>query len=173
MRFRGRIHKFGDNIDTDAIIPARYLSIRDPEELAKHCMEGVDPDFPKKAKRGDILIAGRNFGMGSSREHAPLALKALGISCVVAQSFARIFFRNAINIGLPAVECPEALEIGDEGDEVEVDLLRGEIENPRKKQIYRIRSFPPFIIDLISCGGLVEYTRRKLKDPERGKWNSR
>ena len=173
MKFKGRIHKFGDNIDTDAIIPARYLSIRDPEELARHCMEGVDPDFPKKAKRGDILVAGRNFGMGSSREHAPLALKALGISCVVAKSFSRIFFRNAINIGLPAIECPEAPEIGDEGDEVEIDLLEGEIKNLQKKQTYKIHPVSYTHLNLLSCGGLVEYTRRKLKDPERGKWNSR
>lgn len=162
MRFHGRAWVFGDNIDTDVIIPGRYLNTTDPQELAAHCMEGVDPEFPRKVRPGDIVVAGRNFGSGSSREHAPISLKAAGISCVIAQSFARIFFRNAINIGLPVLECPEAVEATQPGDELEVRLDTGEILNRRAGTVFRAKPYPPFMLELIRAGGLIPYTRARL-----------
>jgi 3-isopropylmalate/(R)-2-methylmalate dehydratase small subunit len=163
MRFQGRAWVFGDNIDTDVIIPGRYLNTTDPQELAAHCMEGVDPEFPRKAQPGDIVVAGRNFGSGSSREHAPLSLKAAGVSCVVAKSFARIFFRNAINIGLPVLECPEAVEAIQPGDELEVRLDTGEILHRRTGQVFRAKPYPPFMLELIRAGGLIPYTKARLR----------
>jgi len=154
---KGRVWKFGEHIDTDVIIPARYLNTSDPNALAKHCMEGVRPDFAARVQRGDILVAGDNFGCGSSREHAPIAIKALGISCVVARSFARIFFRNAINIGLPIVESREAADDAQEGDILEVDLEAGLIRNPRLGKEYRVPPFPPEIRAIIAAGGLMAY----------------
>ncbi len=158
----GRVFKFGDNIDTDLIIPARYLDRTDPKELGAHCMEGVDPEFPKKVKEGDIIVAGYNFGCGSSREHAPIAIKGCGVACVIAKSFARIFFRNAINTGLPILESRDAHEI-DDGDEVEVDLEKGEIRDITKGKIFRASPFPDFMLEIMKAGGLTEYTKRRLK----------
>ncbi|WP_376789140.1 3-isopropylmalate dehydratase small subunit [Thermoflexus sp.] len=163
MRFHGRAWVFGDNIDTDVIIPGRYLNTTDPKELAAHCMEGIDPEFPHKVQPGDIVVAGRNFGSGSSREHAPISLKAAGVSCVIAKSFARIFFRNAINIGLPVLECPEAVEAISPGDELEVHLDTGEIRNHRTGQTFRAKPYPPFMLELIRAGGLIPYTRARLQ----------
>ncbi len=163
MRFRGRAWVFGDNIDTDVIIPGRYLNTTDPKELAAHCMEGVDPEFPRKVQPGDIVVAGRNFGSGSSREHAPLSLQAAGVSCIIAKSFARIFFRNAINIGLPVLECPEAVDAISPGDELEVHLDTGEIRNQRTGQAFRAKPYPPFMLELIRAGGLIPYTRARLQ----------
>jgi 3-isopropylmalate/(R)-2-methylmalate dehydratase small subunit len=162
MRWRGRVHKYGDNIDTDVIIPARYLNISDPVELAQHCLEGIDAEFVKEASPGDIIVAGSNFGCGSSREHAPLAIKAAGISVVIARSFARIFFRNAINIGLSVLECEEAVAVTNVGDILEVDLDSGEINNLTQGKKFHAEPYPEFMLGLISAGGLVEYTRRKL-----------
>ena len=155
MKFQGKTIKYGDNVDTDVIIPARYLNTSEPAELAKHCMEDLDADFSKKIKKGDLMIAGENFGCGSSREHAPLAILASGISVVIAKSFARIFYRNAINIGLPIVECPEAAEEIREGDEVEVDLDQGIINNLTTGKTYQTAPFPEFIQKIIQAGGLV------------------
>lgn len=162
MKFKGRAHKFGSNIDTDVILPGRYLNITDPEELAKHIMEGIDPGFFYKVKPGDIIVATTNFGCGSSREHAPLALKTAGISCIIAESFARIFFRNAINLGLPALESNAALEIKD-GDLLEVEVETGEIVNITQNKTYMAKPYPPFLLDIIKAGGLIEYTKRRLK----------
>lgn len=159
---RGKVHKFGDNIDTDIIIPARYLVTTDPQELAKHCMEPISPDFPQQAKPGDIIVAGENFGCGSSREHAPLAIKGLGISCVIAKSFARIFYRNAFNIGLPVLECPEAVEETQDGDELEVNMETGEIRNLTRGKTYQATPIPPFMREILNAGGLINYVRRKL-----------
>jgi 3-isopropylmalate/(R)-2-methylmalate dehydratase small subunit len=161
LKIRGRAITVGDNIDTDQIIPAVYLTSTDPAELAKHCLEGYDEKFPSKIKEGDILIAGENFGCGSSREHAPWAIKGAGIQCIIAKSFARIFFRNAINIGLPIVECPEGLEAED-GDEVEVDFEEGKVRNITKGKEYKTQSFPPFLQEIIDAGGLIGYARRRL-----------
>ena len=161
MKIRGRAITVGDNIDTDQIIPAVYLTSTDPAELAKHCLEGYDEKFPSKIKEGDILVAGENFGCGSSREHAPWAIKGAGIQCIIAKSFARIFFRNAINIGLPIVECPEGLEAED-GDEVEVDFEEGKVRNITKGKEYKTQSFPPFLQEIIDAGGLIGYARRRL-----------
>ncbi len=155
MKFQGKTIKYGDNVDTDVIIPARYLNTSEPAELAKHCMEDLDADFSKKIKKGDLMIAGENFGCGSSREHAPIAILASGISVVIAKSFARIFYRNAINIGLPIVECPEAAEEIREGDEVEVDLDQGIIKDLTTNKIYQTAPFPEFIQKIIRAGGLV------------------
>lgn len=160
--WRGKAHKFGDNIDTDIIIPARYLVTTDPEELAKHCMEPIAPDFPRRVKPGDIIVAGENFGCGSSREHAPLAIKGLGISCVIAKSFARIFYRNAFNIGLPALECPEAVDGIREGDELEVNMGTGTIRNLTTGETFQAMPIPPFMRDILEAGGLISYIRRKL-----------
>lgn len=160
--FRGKAHKFGDNIDTDVIIPARYLVTTDPAELAKHCMEAIAPDFSRKAQPGDIIVAGENFGCGSSREHAPLSIKGLGISCIIAKSFARIFYRNAFNIGLPALECPEAVGNIKDGDELEVDIETGRIHNLTKGQVYQAMPIPEFMRQILGAGGLINYVRRKL-----------
>lgn len=155
MKAKGLVIKYGDNIDTDVIIPARYLSTSVPEELAKHCMEDIDTTFAGRVKKGDIMVGGANFGCGSSREHAPIAIKASGISCVIAKDFARIFFRNAINIGLPILECPEASSDIDEGNEVEIDFDTGVITNVTKGKSYKAAAFPPFMQEIISAGGLI------------------
>lgn len=155
MKAKGLVIKYGDNIDTDVIIPARYLSTSVPEELAKHCMEDIDTSFAGRVKKGDIMVGGANFGCGSSREHAPIAIKASGISCVIAKDFARIFFRNAINIGLPILECPEASADIDEGNEVEIDFDTGVITNVTKGKSYQAAAFPPFMQEIISAGGLI------------------
>jgi 3-isopropylmalate/(R)-2-methylmalate dehydratase small subunit len=160
---KGRVHKYGANVDTDAIIPARYLNISEAAELAKHAMEGIDKDFVKKVKRRDIIVATTNFGSGSSREHAPLAIKAAGISCIIAKSFARIFFRNAINIGLPLLECEEAVNKTKAGDTLEVDLSRGRIRNMTNGKEFTAKPYPDFMAGLISAGGLIQYTKRRLK----------
>ena len=161
---KGKVHKYGANVDTDAIIPARYLNVSDPAELAKHCMEGIDPEFVSRVKPGDIMMATTNFGCGSSREHAPLAIKAAGISCIIAKSFARIFFRNAINIGLPLLECDEAVDKTEAGDTLEVDLSSGRIKNLTSGVEFRARPYPDFMAELISAGGLVEYTKKRLQN---------
>ena len=145
MDAKGRVHKYQDNVDTDVIIPARYLNTKDHAELASHCMEDIDPDFVKNVKPGDIIVAGENFGCGSSREHAPIAIKASGVSCVIATTFARIFYRNAINIGLPILECPEASKGIEDGDQVEVDFSKGEIRDVTKNETYTAAPFPEFI----------------------------
>ena len=162
MIIKGKVHKYGANVDTDVIIPARYLNISDPAELAKHCMEDIDKDFVKRVKPGDIMMAITNFGCGSSREHAPLAIKAVGISCIIAKSFARIFFRNAINIGLPLLECDEAVDKTEAGDTLEVDLASGRIKNVTRSMEFGAKPYPDFMAKLISAGGLVEYTKRRL-----------
>ena len=158
---KGIVFKFGDNVDTDVIIPARYLNSSDPKELATHCMEDIDPEFVNKVSQGDIIVATKNFGCGSSREHAPIAIKAAGVSCVIAETFARIFYRNAINIGLPIIECPEAAKRIDEGDEVEVDFDSGIITNHTKKETYQGQAFPPFMQKIIDCEGLVNYINQQ------------
>ncbi len=163
MVIKGRTWRFGADVDTDAIIPARYLNTSDPEELAGHVMEDADPDFPRKVKPGDIIVAEKNFGCGSSREHAPIAIKAAGIQAVVARSFARIFYRNAFNIGLPIFESPEAAEKIREGDEIEIDADSGIIRNLSRGEEYRAKPIPPFMQELIEAGGLVEWTRRRIK----------
>ena len=159
---KGKVHKYGADVNTDVIIPARYLNIYDPAELAKHCMEDIDEDFLKRVETGDIVVATTNFGCGSSREHAPMALKAAGISCVIAKSFARIFFRNAINIGLPLLESDEAVDNTEAGDVVEVDLSRGEIKNVTKNLTFTASPYPDFMAEIISSGGLIEYTKKRL-----------
>jgi len=161
---KGRVWTFGDDIDTDVIIPARYLNTTDPSELAAHCMEDADPRFAGKVSAGDVIVAGRNFGCGSSREHAPLAIKAAGISCVIAESFARIFYRNAINIGLPILESAEASSCLKEGDMVEIDLARGEIKDITGGRRFTAAAFPPFMQEIMRCGGLINYTREKVKN---------
>lgn len=159
MILKGKVWKFGDNVNTDEIILAKYLNTSDPNELGKHCMESLDQMFSKKLKKGDIIIAGNNFGCGSSREHAPIALKGCGISCVIAKSFARIFFRNSINIGLPILESKEASDGIKEGDEIEIDLEKGRIKNLTQNNAYESRPFPKFMQDLIKAGGLLNYLR--------------
>lgn len=159
MKAEGKVIKYGDNIDTDIIIPARYLNTSLPEELAKHCMEDIDKEFVNKVQNGDIMVGGANFGCGSSREHAPIAIKASGISCVIADSFARIFFRNAINIGLPILECPEASKDIEDGDTVEINFDNGVIKNKTKNKEYQAVAFPPFMQKLINAGGLVKYIK--------------
>ena len=160
MQAKGKVIKYGDNIDTDVIIPARYLNTADHAELAKHCMEDIDKDFTNKVQKGDIMVGGANFGCGSSREHAPIAIKASGISCVIAKDFARIFFRNSINIGLPILECAEASEDIDNGDEVEVNFDTGVITNVTKNKTYKAAAFPEFMQGIINAGGLVEYLKQ-------------
>lgn len=160
MAFKGRIHRFGRDIDTDVIIAARYLNSIDMKELSKHCMEDVDPDFVNRVTEGDVIIADENYGCGSSREHAPLVIKELGISCIIAKSFARIFYRNSINVGLPILICPEAVDAGKEGGTVEVDLATARITIDGKT--YQAEAFPPFLQEMISVGGLMEYTKNKL-----------
>jgi len=158
----GKVWKYGDNVDTDAIIPARYLNMSTEAELAAHCMEDIDRTFVKQVQRGDIIVAGKNFGCGSSREHAPVAIKGCGVSCVIAESFARIFYRNAINIGLPILECPAAAQSTQAGQTLEVDLATGKIHNRATGQEFQATPYPPFMLELIAAGGLIEYTRRKL-----------
>ena len=160
MKFTGKVLKYGDNVDTDVIIPARYLNTSDHSELASHCMEDIDKDFVKKVSKGDIMVAGYNFGCGSSREHAPIAIKASGISLVIAKTFARIFYRNAINIGLAIVECPEAAEAIENGHEVEADLDNGVIYDKTSGSSYKTQPFPEFIQKIITNGGLIESIRR-------------
>jgi 3-isopropylmalate/(R)-2-methylmalate dehydratase small subunit len=162
MLIKGRTWLFGNDIDTDAIIPARYLNTADPVELAKHIMEDADKDFPVKVKAGDMIVAGKNFGCGSSREHAPIAIKAAGIQAVVAKSFARIFYRNAFNIGLPIFESEAASKAVKEGDEIEIDADKGVIRNLTTKVEYKSNPIPPFMQELIASGGLVAWTKRKL-----------
>lgn len=162
MKIKGKVWKFGKNIDTDVIIPARYLNTSDPAELAKHCMEDADPDFSKKIKPGDIIVAGKNFGCGSSREHAPIALKAAGIGCVIAPSFARIFYRNSFNMGLPIFECDEIDNAIREGDEVEVDADLGEIRDLTTGDIFRAQPIPLFMQELIADGGLIPHVLKSL-----------
>lgn len=155
MKAQGRVHKYGNNIDTDVIIPARYLNTADHKELASHCMEDIDKEFVSKVQVGDIMVGGANFGCGSSREHAPIAIKESGISCVIAKTFARIFYRNAINIGLPILECPAASEGIEAGDEVVIDFDSGVIENKTKGETYKAQPFPEFIKDIIRANGLL------------------
>ena len=162
MTLKGKVHKYGADVNTDVIIPARYLYMDDPDELAQYCMEDIDADFLSRVEPGDIIMATTNFGCGSSREHAPLAIKAAGISCVIAGSFARIFFRNAINIGLPLLECAEAVANTEAGDLLEVDLSRGEIKNLTRGMAFTAKPYPDFMAELISAGGLIEYTRKRL-----------
>jgi len=159
---KGKVFKYGANVDTDAIIPARYLNVSDPAELAKHCMEDIDAEFVKRVKPGDIIVATTNFGCGSSREHAPLAIKASGISGIIAKSFARIFFRNAVNIGLPLLECEEAVDNTEAGDVLEVDLAAGKIRNLTNGKEFTAKPYPDFMSELISAGGLIEYTKKRL-----------
>ena len=161
MIFTGKVWKFGDNIDTDAIIPARYLNTSDPAELARHCMEDADPDFMKKMKAGDIILGGENFGCGSSREHAPIAIKAAGISCVVAKSFARIFYRNAFNMGLPIFESRELADAAAEGVEITIDSKKGMITVAGKNQNFQISPIPPFMEQLLADGGLMKHIAKK------------
>jgi 3-isopropylmalate/(R)-2-methylmalate dehydratase small subunit len=163
MQLKGQVHKFGMNVDTDVIIPARYLNVSEPQELAKHCMEDIDPQFVKKLKKGDIILAEANFGCGSSREHAPLAIKSAGVSCVIARSFARIFFRNSIDIGLPLLECSECVDQTQEGDILEVDLSTGKIQNLTRGQTFTAKPYPEFMSELINAGGLIEYTKKRLQ----------
>jgi 3-isopropylmalate/(R)-2-methylmalate dehydratase small subunit len=154
-KVQGRVHKYGDDVNTDVIIPARYLNIHDMDELSLHCMEDIDPKFVEKANPGDIIVAQDNFGCGSSREHAPVVIKQRGISCVIATTFARIFYRNAINIGLPIMECPEASERIEDGDEVAIDFATGVITNVTKNETYQAAPFPAFIQEIIDAGGLL------------------
>ncbi|MDD3270555.1 MAG: 3-isopropylmalate dehydratase small subunit [Syntrophomonadaceae bacterium] len=161
MKFTGKVHKFGADVDTDVIIPARYLNTFDPVELAKHCMEDADAEFPTKVKAGDIIVADKNFGCGSSREHAPIAIKGAGVSCVIARSFARIFYRNAINTGLPILECDTAIDAINSGDEVEVDLDLGQVRNLRTGEVYEAAPFPPFMQEIMAKGGLINYIKDK------------
>ena len=158
---KGHVFKYGDNVDTDVIIPARYLNSSDPKELALHCMEDIDKDFVKNVHVGDIIVANKNFGCGSSREHAPIAIKAAGVSCVIAETFARIFYRNSINIGLPIIECPQAAKEIETGDEVEVDFDTGVITDVTKGTSYQGQAFPPFMQKIIDCEGLVNYINQK------------
>ena len=157
----GSVFKYGDNVDTDVIIPARYLNSSDPAELATHCMEDIDKEFVHKVRPGDIMVAAKNFGCGSSREHAPIAIKASGISCVIAETFARIFYRNAINIGLPIIECPDASRNIQEGDEVLIDFETGTITNVTRNEQYIGQAFPPFMQKIIDQGGLINYINNK------------
>ena len=163
MKATGSVFKYGDNVDTDVIIPARYLNSSDPKELATHCMEDIDKEFVNKVQKGDIIVAQKNFGCGSSREHAPLVIKCAGVSCVIAETFARIFYRNAINIGLPIIECAEASKAIQDGDEVEIDFDSGMIHNITKDETYKGQAFPPFMQKIISAGGLVNYINAENK----------
>ncbi len=159
---KGKVHKYGADVNTDVIIPAHYLSLSEPAELAKHCMEDIDPDFVSRVKPGDIMVATTNFGCGSSREHAPLAIKAAGVSCIIAKSFARIFFRNAINIGLPLLECDDAVAQTEAGDILEVDLSSGQIKNLTNGTTFTAKPYPDFMAVLIIAGGLIEHTKQRL-----------
>ncbi len=162
MNAKGTVFKYGDNVDTDVIIPARYLNSSDPAELATHCMEDIDTEFVKKVKKGDIIVATKNFGCGSSREHAPISIKASGVSCVIAETFARIFYRNSINIGLPIIECPEAAAAIDAGDEVEVNFDTGVITDITKGKSFQGQAFPEFMQKIIASEGLVNYINSKM-----------
>lgn len=164
MNAQGKVFKYGNDVDTDVIIPARHLNVTDPKELAKHCMEDIDKNFIQDVKEGDIMVALKNFGCGSSREHAPIAIKAAGISCVIAKSYARIFYRNAFNIGLPILECEEAADKIEAGDEVTVDFKNGTITNITKNETYQAEPFPEFIEQIINCDGLVNYVKNKLNN---------
>ena len=166
MKIQGSIFKFGDNVDTDVIIPARYLNTPDANELAAHCMEDIDPQFARTVRRGDILVAGCNFGCGSSREHAPLAIKACGVACVIASSFARIFYRNALNIGLPILECPAAADAIETGHRVAADLAAGTITDETTGAAFAAEPFPPFMRDLVAVGGLANYLRGRQSNEE-------
>jgi 3-isopropylmalate/(R)-2-methylmalate dehydratase small subunit len=168
MKIRGTAWKFGDDVDTDAIIPARYLISTDPQFLAAHCMEDADPGFPGKVKPGDIIVAGKNFGCGSSREHAPVAIKGAGVSCVIAHSFARIFYRNAFNMGLLILESPEAAAAIGTGEDVEVDLARGLIINHTRKQSHTAQPVPPFMQELLQAGGLMNYVQQQVAAAKSG-----
>jgi 3-isopropylmalate/(R)-2-methylmalate dehydratase small subunit len=161
---RGKAHKFGKNVDTDVIIPARYLNVSDPDELASHCMEDIDPEFKTRMKSGDFIVALENFGCGSSREHAPIAIKKSGVSAVIAKSFARIFFRNAINVGLPLLVAPEAVSEIDDGDELEVDLKGGYINDLTKGKEYAFNSYPDFMVKIISAGGYKSMVKKELSE---------
>jgi len=161
MKGKGKVFKYGDNVDTDVIIPARYLNTSVHSELAKHCMEDIDSEFASKVQKGDIIVGEKNFGCGSSREHAPIAIKASGVSCVIAKSFARIFYRNSINIGLPILECAEACDNIETGDEVEVNFDTGKITNITKGTTFQAQAFPPFMQELIAAGGLAAYIKNK------------
>ncbi|BCI61281.1 3-isopropylmalate dehydratase small subunit [Solibaculum mannosilyticum] len=162
IQIEGTVHRYGDNVDTDVIIPARYLNTSSHEELAAHCMEDIDKDFVKKVQKGDVMVGGKNFGCGSSREHAPIAIKASGISCVIAASFARIFYRNAINIGLAILECPEAAAEIQNGDQVKVDVTTGVITDVTTGKTYQAEPFPPFIQNIIASGGLLKTISERL-----------
>jgi 3-isopropylmalate/(R)-2-methylmalate dehydratase small subunit len=164
MEAHGKVIKYGNNVDTDVIIPARYLNTSDPAELAKYCMEDLDKTFVNRVVKGDIMVAGSNFGCGSSREHAPIAIKASGISCVIAETFARIFYRNAINIGLPILECPEAAAAVDEGDELSIDFNTGTIRNLTKNTAYTAAPFPEFMQEIIAADGLIGYIKKQNKE---------
>ncbi|MCH3907438.1 MAG: 3-isopropylmalate dehydratase small subunit [Sphaerochaeta sp.] len=161
MKARGNVFRYGDNVDTDVIIPARYLNTSDPKELASHCMEDLDKTFIRRVKPGDIIVADKNFGCGSSREHAPIAIKESGVSCVIARTFARIFYRNSLNIGLPILECPEAVDGIKDGDVVQVDFSTGTITDETTGKSYSAEPFPPFMQDLIAAGGLAGYMRKE------------
>lgn len=169
MKYSGKTWKFGDHVDTDVIIPARYLTTSDPKELGRHCLEDADPDFVKKIHKGDIIVAGRNFGSGSSREHAPIAIKAAGISCVIAESFARIFYRNAINMGLPIFESPEASQVIQAGDTLAVNARTGVIEDLTLKKKFQAEPIPPFMQELIHDGGLIEHIKKGMRREAKGK----
>ena len=168
MNIKGQAWKFGANVDTDVIIPVRYLTSIDPAELGKHCLEGLDPEFATQVRAGDVIVALENFGCGSSREHAPVAIKGAGVSCVIAATFARIFFRHALNIGLPIVESAEAAQRIEAGDTVEVDVASGRIINHSKGETYQAAPFPPFVQELVAAGGLVPYVARRLKERAAG-----
>ncbi len=163
MKFSGRAHKYGDNVNTDEIIPAPFLNTTDPKELGAHCMEGIDRDFSGRVKKGDIVVGGRNFGCGSSREHAPISLKGAGVSCVIGESFARIFYRNSINIGLPILESAEAARAVKQGDELRINTDTGQIENLTRKKVFYAQKFPPFMQNMIRSGGLMKYIRNSRK----------
>ncbi|MFP4660679.1 MAG: 3-isopropylmalate dehydratase small subunit [Halanaerobiales bacterium] len=162
MKLTGKVFKYGDNVDTDVIIPARYLNSSNPEELAKHCMEDIDENFAKEVEEGDIIVGGRNFGSGSSREHAPLSIKAAGVSCVIAESFARIFYRNSINIGLPILVSKEAADNIEAGSRIEVDLDTGKITDLDNNQTYQAEPFPEYMQELIKAGGLIEKVKKEV-----------
>lgn len=163
MKQSGTVWKYGDNVDTDVIIPARYLNMSTAEELAAHCLEDLDATFAGSVQPGDVIVAGENFGCGSSREHAPLAIKGVGVSCVVARSFARIFYRNAINVGLPILECPAAVAEVDAGHRLEIELEEGRVTNLTTGQTYHAEPYPPFMMEIIDAGGLVPYTRARMR----------
>jgi 3-isopropylmalate dehydratase small subunit len=173
MQYRGRVWKFGDDIDTDVIIPARYLLTFDARELAEHVMEDIDPEFPQKVQEGDIIVAGKNFGCGSSREHAPLAIRGAGVSAVLAKSFARIYYRNSINIGLPLVECPDAVDEAEDGDILEIDTTEGFVINTRTGNTYTAKQHAPFVQEIVNAGGLMEAVTERVRQREREQAASR